>query len=96
MSWEEGHRTATVPCDPGLSDRLALVAEAVTGGTVPRMASGAGHDAVMLAAVAPVSMLFVRCADGVSHHPDESVTEEDVRVAVDVTTQWLIETAASG
>jgi allantoate deiminase len=95
MSWEESHQTAAVPCDPALSDRLATVAEAVTGDSVPRIASGAGHDAVMLAAVAPVAMLFVRCAEGVSHHPDESVTEEDARLAVEVTTRWLIETAAN-
>ena len=29
-------------------------------------------------------MLFVRCAGGVSHHPDESVEEADVAVALDV------------
>jgi allantoate deiminase len=36
-----------------------------------------------VAAVAPVGMLFVRCADGISHHPAESVTAEDVALAVD-------------
>ena len=46
--------------------------------------SGAGHDAVMLAGVTPVAMLFVRCAGGVSHHPDEAVAEADVAVALDV------------
>jgi allantoate deiminase len=34
-------------------------------------------------------MLFVRCAGGVSHHPDESVRAEDVDVAVDVTTRFV-------
>ena len=29
-------------------------------------------------------MLFVRCAAGISHHPDESVEEADVAVALDV------------
>ena len=28
-------------------------------------------------------MLFVRCAGGVSHHPDESVDEADMALAVD-------------
>nr|WP_281534693.1 hypothetical protein [Cryobacterium breve] len=28
-------------------------------------------------------MLFVRCAGGISHHPDESVTAADVALAVD-------------
>ena len=35
-----------------------------------------------MAAIAPVTMLFVRCAGGVSHHPDESVSEADVAVGV--------------
>ena len=37
----------------------------------------------VVAAIAPVAMLFVRCAGGVSHHPSESVTEADVALAVD-------------
>jgi allantoate deiminase len=36
-----------------------------------------------MAAIVPVAMLFVRCAGGLSHHPDESVTEADVALAVD-------------
>ena len=48
-----------------------------------RLPSGAGHDAAVMAAIAPVAMLFVRCAGGVSHHPGESVSEADVALAVD-------------
>jgi acetylornithine deacetylase/succinyl-diaminopimelate desuccinylase-like protein len=48
----------------------------------------------MMAAVAPVAMLFVRCAGGVSHHPDESVREEDVAVALDVTARFVERVAA--
>ncbi|MGH2741764.1 MAG: M20/M25/M40 family metallo-hydrolase, partial [Gammaproteobacteria bacterium] len=55
----------------------------------PRLASGAGHDAAMMAAITPVAMLFVRCAGGVSHHPDESVREEDVAIAIEVTTRFI-------
>ena len=54
-----------------------------------RLASGAGHDAVALSALAPVAMLFVRCAGGVSHHPDESVAVADVAVALDVLDRFL-------
>jgi acetylornithine deacetylase/succinyl-diaminopimelate desuccinylase-like protein len=48
--------------------------------------SGAGHDAGVLArAGVPSAMLFVRAGSGgVSHSPDESAIEEDVRLAVDV------------
>ena len=61
---------------------------------VPRLASGAGHDAVMLSTVTPVAMLFVRCERGISHHPAEAVRAEDVAVALDVTTRLLEELAA--
>ena len=53
------------------------------------MPSGAGHDAVSLAQLTDVGMLFVRCKDGISHHPDESVREDDVAVAIDVTEVFL-------
>jgi allantoate deiminase len=43
----------------------------------------------MLSAVAPVAMLFVRCAGGISHHPAESVREDDVAVAIEVLTRVL-------
>ena len=46
--------------------------------------SGAGHDAVALSAVCPVAMLFVRCKDGISHHPAESVKRADVAYAIAV------------
>ena len=53
------------------------------------LASGAGHDAAAIAAIAPVTMLFVRCKEGISHHPDESAKEEDVRIAIRVMTDFL-------
>jgi allantoate deiminase len=56
---------------------------------LPRLTSGAGHDAVMLATVCPVSMLFVRSPGGVSHHPDEAVREADVAVALDTMTAFV-------
>jgi acetylornithine deacetylase/succinyl-diaminopimelate desuccinylase-like protein len=52
----------------------------------PRLVSGAGHDAMILAAAGvPSSLLFVRSLNGgVSHHPDELSSAEDVALAVDV------------
>jgi allantoate deiminase len=49
----------------------------------------------MMATIAPVAMLFVRCAGGVSHHPDESVRPGDVDVAIDVTTRFVERLAAA-
>jgi acetylornithine deacetylase/succinyl-diaminopimelate desuccinylase-like protein len=53
----------------------------------PRLVSGAGHDAMF---VPNASMLFVRSLNGgVSHHPDELSSEEDIARAIDVLTDAL-------
>jgi allantoate deiminase len=58
-------------------------------GVATRLASGGGHDAAMIAHVAPAAMLFVRCRGGVSHHPAEAVEEADVAVAIDALERFL-------
>jgi allantoate deiminase len=93
VTWDEIQSTPPVPCSLVLTEQLAAAA-ADAGQAAPRLASGAGHDAAMMAAVTPVAMLFVRCAGGVSHHPDESVRAEDVAVAIDVTTRFVERLAA--
>jgi allantoate deiminase len=86
--WQVRQETPAVRMDPQFS---GLLEEAVreTGIGVHRLPSGAGHDAVPLAALCPASLLFVRCEKGVSHNPAESVAEEDVGVAVDVMGRFL-------
>jgi allantoate deiminase len=93
VEWEVVQETAAVACAPALS---ALLAEAVaaTGHRVLSLPSGAGHDAAVMARLAPVAMLFVRCAGGVSHNPAEHVDAADVAVAVDVMGRLLERLAA--
>lgn len=43
-----------------------------------RLVSGAGHDAMAVAAFTDIGMIFVRCREGVSHHPDEYASPEDI------------------
>jgi len=69
--------------DPGLATILEEAAKAL-GVPAMRLASGAGHDAVAMATLCPVAMLFVRCKGGVSHNPAESIAEADADVAVRV------------
>jgi allantoate deiminase len=59
------------------------------------MASGAGHDAMIMAARMPVAMLFIRSPRGLSHHPDESVDEDDVATALTVGHAFLEDLAES-
>ncbi len=67
--------------DAKLQAMLVRAARAA-GHDAPVMVSGAGHDAMMVASVAPTAMLFVRCAGGVSHNPAEAVSAEDCDAAV--------------
>jgi allantoate deiminase len=83
VAWREVMSAPAVAMDTALGE-LLVETVADCGLPVVRLASGAGHDAVALNALTGVAMLFVRCAGGVSHHPDESVEESDVAVALDV------------
>ena len=57
--------------------------------TRPRLPSGAGHGAMAIAAMTDVAMLFVRCKGGISHNPAESVTVDDVALAIGATDAFL-------
>jgi N-carbamoyl-L-amino-acid hydrolase len=66
-----------VTFDAGLRQRL----QAALGG-VPELATGAGHDAGVLAAHLPTAMLFVRNPSGVSHSPAEHAEDADCAAGV--------------
>ncbi|PRY16729.1 allantoate amidohydrolase [Kineococcus rhizosphaerae] len=65
----------TVDFDPALAQRLT----AALGGA-PVLATGAGHDAGILASHVPTAMLFTRNPTGVSHSPEESCTDDDAEL----------------
>ena len=81
---EKTHEVQAAPCAPRLQDQLAAAIERVVpGAQARRLPSGAGHDAMILAKVTEVGMMFVRCgAGGVSHNPAETVTAEDAALAI--------------
>lgn len=75
-----------------MDERLtAFLAEAIEAAGYPtkHMTSGAGHDAMVLAARVPTAMLFLRSPGGISHHPDETVLEEDVEASLVVARKFL-------
>ena len=71
-----------VPMDPSLVTQIE-VAIAKTGCQPHRMVSGAGHDAMILAEKIPSAMIFLRSPDGISHDPAESVSVDDVALAIE-------------
>ena len=82
FSAEEFYRIAATACDSGLQQVLSEAVQAVQGRSLT-LPSGAGHDAIAMAERWPSAMLFVRCKGGISHHPAESVTADDVALAID-------------
>ncbi len=81
FSAEEFYAIPATGCDERLQQALTGAVTEVQGQSL-LLPSGAGHDAIAIAECWPVAMLFVRCAGGISHHPDESVTTEDVALAI--------------
>ncbi len=51
------------------------------GEHAPELVSGAGHDAMIFRNVCPQAMLFVRSKNGLSHHPEEFTSAEDIGIA---------------
>ncbi|GAA4501083.1 M20 family metallo-hydrolase [Gluconacetobacter tumulicola] len=70
-------RFAPVSFDPALVAEVERVATGL-GHTTRRMHSGAGHDAQMLARIAPSAMIFVPSTGGVSHNVEEYTAPDDL------------------
>jgi N-carbamoyl-L-amino-acid hydrolase len=73
--------TPAVEFDAGLRERIVTTL-ARRGIAAPVIPTGAGHDAGVLAAVAPTAMLFVRNPTGVSHAPAEHADPADCEAGV--------------
>jgi len=82
------HNAPATACAPWLQSQLAA---ALKTHNIPpfHLPSGAGHDAMALASLCPVAMLFIRCAGGISHTPAESITAEDAETGVQILISFL-------
>jgi len=78
----------TAMCDPELQRQFAA-AIAAEGGRVHLLPSGAGHDGMAVIAIAPIGMLFVRCAGGISHNPAEAVALADIAAGARVLARFI-------
>ena len=77
IEWQWHHKASSVPCN---KDFQKIFADAMQAVNLPvrHLPSGAGHDAMAIADLCEVAMLFIRSPRGLSHHPEESVIAEDV------------------
>jgi len=80
------------------SSCIQAVRDAVEAAGLPAMdiVSGAGHDACNIAAVAPTSMIFIPCEDGLSHNEAENITAEQAANGANVLLHTLLVAAGGG
>ncbi len=88
MAWQPVQDNNATPCDSNLTKALMASLQAVTGSSLS-LASGAGHDGVAVSKICPIAMIFIRCRDGLSHHPDEYASPEDIGVGIEILTHFL-------
>jgi hydantoinase/carbamoylase family amidase len=84
----------SVLLDTEIQKKLLDVGEQ-SGYTSLRMNSGAGHDVMNMAKKWPSGLLFIPCKEGLSHHPDEHATLEDLDMGVQLLARFL-ESEAGG
>jgi len=80
---------SAAPCSPRLMQQFG---DAIVRAGLPRfdLLSGAGHDAMAMAAITEVAMLFTRCGNGgISHNPLETMTADDADIAGRVLLDFL-------
>jgi len=94
IKWRTLLAQNAVAMDPFLTEQIEHAIQ--KSGCAPhRMASGAGHDAMILAEKVPPAMVFLRTPGGISHDPAESVHLDDVAKALECGQHLLMQLAAS-
>lgn len=94
MKWRALLAQLSVPMDSFLVNQIEQAIR--KAGCEPhRMASGAGHDAMILAEKVPSAMIFLRTPAGISHDPAESVRVQDVACALECGMHLLEQLAGS-
>ena len=78
--------------DPACIDAVGQATRRLGYGAM-EMASGAGHDSVYVAGVAPTSMIFVPCENGISHNEAENAKREDLEAGANVLLHAVLEMA---
>lgn len=88
LSSEPTYQAEAVACAEWLIEALESACQACHE-PAERMFSGAGHDGLAMHDLTDIGMLFVRCKDGLSHHPDEAISIEDADRATRVLMRFL-------
>jgi beta-ureidopropionase / N-carbamoyl-L-amino-acid hydrolase len=82
-------QTLPTECSPLIQNTIET-ASLAAGFSSTRLPSGAGHDGVFVARIAPMGMIFVPCRDGRSHTPEEWAEPGDCANGARVLAETLI------
>jgi allantoate deiminase len=88
---ETVHDKPVAVCAPRLRRAIATAIQGVTGKPARELMSGAGHDGQAMIQLTDIGMIFVRCRAGISHGPLESVSIEDMGLAVEALVRTIVE-----
>ena len=88
FSFTQTYSQAAVLCDPALINTLKQSTDMIIGKSIT-LPSGATHDASAMADLCPISMLFVRCRNGISHAPEEFASRDDMHLAFETIAKFL-------
>jgi len=80
------------PFHPDCVNAVERAAEALGYSHMPAV-SGAGHDAVYMARLAPAGMIFIPCKDGISHNEIEDAQPADIEAGCNVLLHAMLERA---
>jgi len=89
LKLEKAVSAPAAPCAPWLMQQLGAAVQ--RAGIAPfLLPSGAGHDAMTLAKITDVAMLFTRCGNGgISHNPLETMTADDAEISAQILLDFL-------
>lgn len=90
VSIEQTYSAEAVDCAAWLIEALGDACRASDQPAEP-LFSGAGHDGLAMCDLTDIGMLFVRCRDGLSHHPDEAISAADGEAATRALMQFLVD-----
>jgi N-carbamoyl-L-amino-acid hydrolase len=94
ISYRQLAAAAAAPMDAELMETLSEEARAL-GLSVMPISSGAGHDTAHLSRFAPAAMIFIPCANGLSHCPEEFATSEAIAKGAAVIIRTVLKMAGA-
>lgn len=90
FNWHDLQTSDSIQCDRSIQSAMTK-ALGKHQKSITTLMSGAGHDALKAAQTCRTGMMFIRCKDGLSHHPEEYTSPDDIVTALEAWTDVIRE-----